>query len=120
MVRQIAWALFGNDDDGVLGDHWWNPEQRDTIWIRIRWWFRNPFHNLMFYVPPFGYGRWDIDPEGKVVETWYGKKTIRVARSARRGNRVLAFREFKVPNVIEGYFGHRERGNFGIALRRAH
>ena len=49
----IIWALFGNVRDGVLGDRVFNPEQKDTWLIRINWWFRNPFHNLTWYVIGF-------------------------------------------------------------------
>jgi len=66
MFSKIVWALFGNDEDSVIGDGNWNPEQRDTIWIRIKWWFRNPAHNLMFHVPPFGFMGRDFIRKGNV------------------------------------------------------
>jgi hypothetical protein len=46
----LIWAFFYNDDDGEVGDHYWNPSQQDTRWIRIKWWLRNPAHNFCFYV----------------------------------------------------------------------
>lgn len=58
----LVWALFGNDEDGIYGMY---PH---TTWGAVRWWLRNPFHNLCFHVlnwpgGPFlryqGYG-WDI------------------------------------------------------------
>ena len=47
--KRLLWLLFGNADDGVLGDWAWNLMQHDNWRIRIRWWLRNPFHNLAFY-----------------------------------------------------------------------
>lgn len=50
----LTWALFGNDDGGIYGekDGGWvaagNTEQ--NAWTAIRWWFRNPFHNLFWHV----------------------------------------------------------------------
>ena len=38
----VLWAFFRNDLDGVIGDKNWNPEQKDTWGIRLRWWLRNP------------------------------------------------------------------------------
>lgn len=75
----ITWALIGNDDDGLFGDDRWVcpmlpgvigltpfvlfgrvylrpvfgmlPQSRNwLLWRAICWWFRNPFHNLFFYV----------------------------------------------------------------------
>ena len=46
----IGWALFGNDDDGYFGDDKWRGGREKTLWLAILWWFRNPFHNLFFYV----------------------------------------------------------------------
>lgn len=44
------WALFGNEDDGFWGDLAFNPAQYKTIPTAIKWWFKNPAHNLMWYV----------------------------------------------------------------------
>lgn len=117
-VANLRWALFGNDDDGIYGPDWFN-KGRETSWVAIKWWLRNPCHNLTFYVPPFGYALWTRVPGAvRVTATWYGKKTER--KFCKVWNiKWLAFREFKT-SWIEGYFGHRERGNFGVALRRPH
>lgn len=47
--KYIIWSLFGNVEDGVVGDTGWNPQQTDTWLIRIKWWIRNPLHNFTFY-----------------------------------------------------------------------
>lgn len=44
------WALFGNDDDGYFGDDRWRAGRQKTFTLAVQWWFRNPFHNLFFYV----------------------------------------------------------------------
>lgn len=49
-MKGIIWALFGNDEDGPIGDTVWNPSRTDTIAVRIKWWMRNPCHNLMMHV----------------------------------------------------------------------
>lgn len=49
-LKWLIWCFFGNDDDGYIGDSGWNPTREDTWKVRLRWWIRNPFHNLFFYV----------------------------------------------------------------------
>jgi hypothetical protein len=44
------WLLFGNADDGVIGDRKRNPAQIDTWRTRLAWWLRNPLHNLTWYL----------------------------------------------------------------------
>lgn len=44
------WAIFGNDDDGIFGDDRWRAGRAKTLGLAVKWWFRNPFHNLFFYV----------------------------------------------------------------------
>ena len=54
MLSKITWALFGNDDDGVYGERsivpTYGPDAPRTPWQRVRWWLRNPFHNLVWIV----------------------------------------------------------------------
>jgi len=50
LLCRVFWALFGNDEDSVIGDVRWNPERKDSWWVRIQWWVRNPFHNLTHHV----------------------------------------------------------------------
>lgn len=51
------WGLFGNDDDGMLGDPNWDAPawlgravQVSPAWRIFWWWLRNPMHNLTHYV----------------------------------------------------------------------
>lgn len=43
-MHRITWALFQNDEDGPYGIY---PH---TTLGAVCWWFRNPFHNLLFHV----------------------------------------------------------------------
>ena len=47
---RLLWALFGNEDDGIYGDDKWRAGRAKTWKLAVIWWFRNPFHNLFFYV----------------------------------------------------------------------
>jgi hypothetical protein len=49
----LIWAFFLNELDGVIGDSRWNPERKDTFMIRLKWWLRNPCHNLTWHVLGF-------------------------------------------------------------------
>jgi len=113
--RGFLWALFGNELDGVIGDAKWNPERKDTLWIRIKWWCRNPFHNLTWHVIGFAHLpsiRYDVNNEDVpgMNKAWSIKKDDPSQK--------------KYPYWLyigkgwEGYFGWRGRGNFGIKLRR--
>jgi hypothetical protein len=50
----LLWALYGNDDGGLYGerDAWGMfllPEEM-TAATALRWWLRNPLHNLFWHV----------------------------------------------------------------------
>lgn len=48
-----AWAVLGNDDDGIFGEHQrrpYKPEMRNTCRKALCWWARNPLHNFFHYV----------------------------------------------------------------------
>jgi hypothetical protein len=108
-MNRILWALFGNDEDSVIGDASFNPERRDTWLIRLRWWLRNPAHNLCFHVinvpTPFtSAGLYPTDvfaPHGwnMVVHTGANGKQYPFISYIGR---------------VKCYMGWRERGNFGI------
>ena len=49
LIPQVRWALFGNDEDTIYGPPWFNAGKR-TVWVAVKWWVRNPFHNLCFHV----------------------------------------------------------------------
>ncbi len=53
LVHWFIWAFFKNELDGEIGDKNWNPQQKDTWMIRVKWWFRNPCHNFTWHVIGF-------------------------------------------------------------------
>lgn len=62
-MRWFLWAVFGNDEDGPYGIY------EETWWGAVKWWIRNPFHNLCWHVINWPGGpcfRW-----GK-VPGWHG------------------------------------------------
>jgi hypothetical protein len=104
------WAIFGNDNDGWYGDSDWNPTRNTSFMTAVKWWFRNPFHNLVFAVVGWCW----------VDRTWY-KWTV--------GNWTFALTKYgKLPPIfpyvgyeklgfIKGYIGWRG-GAFGLKLRK--
>jgi len=65
----LVWALFGNDEDGQWGQNSGVPGyqgQPDSVWLRVCWWLRNPFHNLFFHVL-----RWPGGPFLSVSHCFY-------------------------------------------------
>ncbi len=111
----LIWCLFGNVRDGYIGDRNWNPQQIDTPWIRIKWWFRNPFHNLVFHVIGceqcssirygFPYARGVFRPDGGW--TFAFTKT-----------KYMIYPFVSYIGSIKFYIGWRESNNFGIKLTR--
>lgn len=113
----LAWALFGNEDDGPYGDLNWNPAQEQTLKRRVLWWFRNPAHNLCFYVIGVA-DRTDTVRRGvfpddvfSPVDGWNMTVTF-----VADGDRQLPFISYI--GWCKFYVGWRERGNFGIKLTR--
>jgi hypothetical protein len=123
-----VWALFGNADDGVLGPPWylhptflWIPESIGWRWWRaVCWWFRNPAHNLTFYIigvadvdrmvssrwgadihPPVGglHFMWTMAP----VQLWRGKQVVIS----------LPFVSY-LSEHVKAYAGWRPSGAFGF------
>lgn len=107
------WVLFGNEDDGIFGDSVWNPNRHTDPLTAVRWWFRNPCHNLCFYVVGVadkarvlrGPTAPDMDAPGLV---WM----VTLA-----GRRRLPFVAFNGRHVV-AYIGWRPSGAFGLKLRR--
>jgi len=103
----IIWALFGNVRDGVIGDTAFNPEQKDTWLIRVKWWLRNPAHNLTWYVIGFA--------------NEYSQRTNYQLQDNPGWNFSLSSVRRKLypfflyrGSKVTFYFGWRKRGNFGI------
>lgn len=109
-MSKILWALFGNDEDGIYGDASFNPERKKSVWLAVKWWWRNPFHNLCFHVlnvpEPFtsvgDFPRDVFNPNGG----W--NKVIRTDCNGNEHGFISYIGWCKF------YVGPRERGNFGI------
>jgi hypothetical protein len=101
---------IGNDDDPVPpGDMW--PD--DPQWLRkLRWAFRNPLHNFTFYV----IGVADQDFARTSEGNWNPAGGWLTA--------IITYKWLWLPYVSykgtkwEFYLGWRERGNFGVTLRK--
>lgn len=111
---KILWAVFGNDDEPEAPS-WYMPEW--PRWRRQLWWlfFRNPLHNLCFYV--LGIADKEFTSAGKYpsdVFVPYGwnwavrrYKWLRLPFVSYQNRRGI---------VKKFYVGWRERGNFGFKL----
>jgi hypothetical protein len=116
----VLWALFGNVDDGLFGDDRFNPSGSRSVWTAVRWWFRNPFHNLFFYVIGVAditrivTGRWGgsfYRPGGGFLTCW----TTAPVFSSRY---VVHLPFASVTSAhLQAYVGWRPSGGFGIAMR---
>lgn len=125
---RCAWAIFGNEDDGVYGEgaNFLPDEPNDETKAR-KWWLRNPLHNFCFYVigtadcvndeitlfkaskrglQGFNYKAVGdtvfADEASSLFIALHGKKPF---ISLRLGSKRRSF---------DFYVGWRERGNFGI------
>lgn len=117
-IPQVRWALFGNDDDGFYGDLSWNPTGKKTWWTAVRWWGRNPCHNLCFYVIGLAtnpitniehkFNRYGMYPKDVFAPSGFLNLTVIVYEFWLLPFISLSFGSSKF------YFGWRERGNFGI------
>lgn len=118
LLKKIIWALFGNDDDPNPPVNYYAHEP--MLYRGVRWWFRNPFHNLTFYV----LGLAD-EPFRRVVVYPRGISGLLVFRP--EGGWYIACAKYKwlrlpfisyqgTGLVKKFYLGWRERGNLGAKL----
>jgi hypothetical protein len=120
----ITWALFGNDEDGIFGERalvpGFGPAYPQTFGQFLRWWTRNPCHNLMFHVLVWR----RQDGSGFVVlegpAPWcllYWERPVTRNWARLEGSAILLR---AIPFILsvrvggfESYVGWRERGNPG-------
>jgi len=112
----LLWALFGNADDPTPpADYMPTASEK---WRAVCWWFRNPLHNLCFYV--LGCCDEDSVTAGKLPSAvflpdngfnWYFTGT---ARRSMYWRPFLSHRGrwFKI------YIGFRSGGSFGVKFQR--
>lgn len=107
------WAFFGNADDGYWGDIYWNPEGRTDFATAVRWWLRNPAHNLTHYVL-------GVVDRQRTVCSPYGSAHARPGGGwllgyTRVGRLVLPYANF-TSDRIKFYAGWRPGGALGFKL----
>lgn len=124
MIKDFLWSIFGNDEEWPPPE-WFmkkHPIQSRILGEGLGWLFiRNPFHNLTWHrwgfvgetdnwekSGPYKDHVWNPDGGWNKI-TWTNRET---------GERKV-FRSYRGKR-IEFYFGPRERGNYGIAFRRAY
>ena len=109
------WALFGNLDDGIYGAGTkWNPAGERSASRAIRWWVRNPMHNLCWYVLGVA-DRWRevSDDRFHADVGWLVSSTVLVGRSIR-----LPYVSYRGARVV-AYAGWRPSGAFGLKFQIA-
>jgi hypothetical protein len=119
--RIITWALFGNDLGGLYGerDHNWvnNGNTEKTFWTAVRWWCRNPMHNLFWHV---------LDWPRPMAVVFYDGAWFYKRPPAQWLSEDSHFQATALPLYIgfrtsswEGYLGWRgEAGRLGFTIRR--
>ena len=118
MIKNIIWAIFGNDDDpnppADYRPEW--PEWRR----RLYWYARNPLHNFTFYViglsdKPFE--RLVLYPKGAPVYLVFRPEGGWYVAVVRYKWLRLPFVSYQGAGFIKKfYLGWRERGNLGAKL----
>lgn len=108
----LFWLLIENEDDSIYGDAAWRAGRPKSFGLALKWWLRNPFHNLTWYV--IGVANRDrllvINKDSDEAGWVYGylqleTKWLRLPFLAYNGR-------------VVGYIGWRPSGAFGLKLRR--
>lgn len=102
---------IGNNDDPEPPD-WYLPDDPKRL---RKWYVRNPFHNFTFYV--LGIADLDFTRVGNHPAEVFnpdGGWNWAVSRAKLMPLPFISYRR----DPVQFYFGWRERGNFGITLRR--
>ncbi len=113
IINWITWAFFGNELDGPLGDIRWNPERKDDIKTRLKWWFRNPMHNLTWHVIGFAHKpstRYDINDTD---QPGWNKAWSILDETGKKYPFYLY-----IGKTWTFYAGWRGRGNFGFKFNK--
>lgn len=122
LLTLIPWAIFGNDEDGIFAEKTsvpGFPAGNETFGQFIRWWTRNPFHNLFFHVlalplwfsiPLLGKSDWPhFWPKGRVALSLNVLPLLAFRAGGWEG--YIGFRPWKYP-------GGKRIAVFGAALRK--
>lgn len=110
-----VWLLFGNEDDGCWGPPKWRAGRRKTPWLAIRWWLRNPAHNLLWY------GLGVADRDRTLIGGWAipGRRGVMVMRTeVRLFGRVVSLPYLSILcKGVHAYAGWRPSGQLSIKVR---
>ena len=114
IIGKLLWNIFGNSDDPEPPS-WFKPDDKHRI---LRWYIRNPFHNLAFYIIGFEdkdricYG---INP-GKVLIDGF---CVYLSKIKRLPIIVpfLSYQRTMKNKIFQLYIGWRRGGAFGIKCR---
>lgn len=112
----IIWSLFGNANDGVIGTKSWNPEQKDTWLIRLRWWMRNPLHNFVFYI--LGNCHKDVTVYGFPSVDVFNPRDGFCFTIGKTDRMIYPFLSYR--GLFKFYIGWRLGTSFGIKLTANH
>lgn len=127
------WLIFGNDDDGIFGEGtnvWWSEwvHKKASLWTATKWWFRNPFKNLVKYVLNWKKDQvrvlvqyLDLPTGSKGWKFWFKRSQFLWVDAATKQFSVVLS-----PPLIQGrgiagmefYLGFKADGSFGAALRK--
>lgn len=127
-IDWLIWALFKNELDGEIGDAHWNPSRKDTPWIRLKWWLRNPCHNLTWHV--IGFAQHDtvridfptdrpeqVTSSGDPEIGWTSALTLVPTKEDTVLNWVNLYPYIQYHGLrVTFYLGWRGRGTFGVKL----
>lgn len=125
---QCAWAIFGNEDDGIYGEEaQFLPDEPNDESKARKWWLRNPLHNFCFYVigsadkvndeitlfkaSQKGVNCFDYKPVGDTV---FADEATSIFIALHGKKPFFSLRVGSKDRSFDFYFGWRERGNFGI------
>ncbi len=101
---------LGNSDEPEAPE-WYRPGEPGRNW---KWYFRNPFHNLTFYV--IGIADQEFTRIGSHPEAVFNPNDGWIWTISHADLLPLPFVSYK-RNSFQFYFGWRERGNFGIKFK---
>lgn len=118
LIDWLIWALIDNDDEpNPPADKW--PDE-SVLRRGVKWWLRNPFHNLAFYV--IGLADRDFervavfpkDAPGNLV--FYPTGGWYIAITKYKWVR-LPFISYQGKGIVQMFYvGWRERANLGAKL----
>jgi hypothetical protein len=129
-LRYITWALFGNEEDGIFAENYKEHTNNPLPQSPIKWWIRNPLHNLSWHV--LG----DVSDKEREDYTLIKLTNENISFLEKKEGETLpkenfglyfAFHNYK-PFIslkislssnreFQSYIGWRNKGNLGIKLR---